>query len=229
MQTLDREALREIDRRSAEEFGLPGVVLMENAGRGAAELLAPLSAPGPVLVACGRGNNGGDGFVIARHLELRGVTPRVALWADPSRLTGDAALNFRVLQRSGTALEVFATGHDAERLSQLLEGATWIVDALLGTGAKGDPRPPLDRVIEQLNAAGRPILAVDLPSGLDCDTGQPGHPTIRAARTCTFVAPKPGFAAPGAAAHTGVVSVASIGAPKRLVDEVLSRQSGAVR
>ena len=97
----------------------------------------------------------------------------------------------------------------------ILSGAAWIVDALLGTGSHGDPRPPLDRVIDRINAAGKPILAVDLPSGLDCDTGQPGHPTIRATHTCTFVAAKPGFFVPGAAEYTGQLHIADIGAQRQ--------------
>lgn len=206
-----------------EEFGLPGIVLMENAGRGAAELLAPLAGSGPVLVAAGPGNNGGDGFVIARHLDRRGIAVRVALWADPDRLTGDAATNFAVARRCRVPIEIFGGQHDEARLAGLLQGAAWVVDALLGTGAQGDPRPPFAAAIEQLNAFAAPILAVDVPSGLDCDTGGAGRPTIRAARTCTFVAAKPGFAAPGAADYTGIVTVHDIGAPRVLVAEVMAR------
>jgi NAD(P)H-hydrate epimerase len=97
--------------------------------------------------------------------------------------------------------------------------ADWIVDALLGTGARGEPRPPLDAVIDQINAAAAPTLAIDLPSGLDCDTGEPARHTIRAAQTCTFVAAKPGFLTPGAEQFTGCVHVLDIGAPRRLVEE----------
>jgi len=219
--TATRQQCRLIDQRAVAEFGVPSLVLMENAGRGVADVLCHLGCAGSVVVCCGKGNNAGDGFVIARHLDLRGYPVRVLLWADPGQLTGDALVNFQIVQRSGIPLDVLGTSADAARLQAALQGAAWCVDALLGTGARGEPRPPLDAVIAQLNASGVPILAVDLPSGLDCDTGAAARNTIRAAHTCTFVARKTGFDAPGAAQFTGAVHVLDIGAPRRLVAEVL--------
>src|SRR3712207_579261 len=105
---LTHEQTRELDRRATEEFGVPGVVLMENAGRGMAELLRSLGVRGRVDVCCGRGNNGGDGFVIARHLDNAGVAVRVLLFARPEELTGDAAVNYRIIAKSGLPLEVHA-------------------------------------------------------------------------------------------------------------------------
>jgi NAD(P)H-hydrate epimerase len=220
--TLTRAQSRQIDRRAMEEYGLCGLVLMENAGRGVADRLCQMGIGGPVAVCCGKGNNAGDAFVIARHLDLRGFDVRVLLWAEPSELTGDAATNFRILEKTHVPIEIFAGKHDAARLEAQLTGTAWIVDALLGTGARGEPRPPLGAVIEQLNAAPAPKLAVDLPSGLDCDTGEPARRTIRAATTCTFVAAKPGFFAPGAQQYTGEVHVLDIGAPGELIEEVLA-------
>src|SRR5215472_571114 len=98
---LSRDEVRELDRRAIEEYGVPGVVLMENAGRGTAELLRSLGVRGPVVICCGKGNNGGDGFVMARHLDNAGVAVRLLLFADPDRLTGDAAVNYRILARAG--------------------------------------------------------------------------------------------------------------------------------
>src|SRR5580704_4639717 len=103
---LTRAQVRQIDRRAIEEFGVPGVVLMENAGRSAAELLLSLGVGGSVAICCGKGNNGGDGFVIARHLDNHGVAVRVLLFAEPEELTGDAAVNVRILQRAGLSLRV---------------------------------------------------------------------------------------------------------------------------
>jgi NAD(P)H-hydrate epimerase len=215
--TISRQQARQLDRRAVEEFGMTGAMLMENAGRGVADTLCRLGIARPVVCCCGAGNNGGDGFVIARHLDLRGYAVRVLLFADPSRLTGDAALNFGVLEKSGVPVKYF----DAGEIAAELKGAAWIVDALLGTGARGEPRPPIDSVIDHINASGVPILAVDLPSGLDCDTGQAAQHTIRAAHTCTFVAHKPGFLAPGAEQYTGQVHVLDIGAPRKLVEEIV--------
>jgi NAD(P)H-hydrate epimerase len=221
MLTASREQSRSVDRRAIEEYGIPGLVLMENAGRGATDILCQLGISGPVVVCCGKGNNGGDGFVIARHLEIRGFAVRVLLWANPAELTGDAAANYAILSKTDVPIEVFAAPHDADRLARHLAGAAWIVDGLLGTGARGEPKPPIDAVIDQINAAGIAVLAIDLPSGLDCDTGQAARHTIRAQHTCTFVATKPGFLQPGAAEYTGQVHVLDIGAPARLVRDVL--------
>ena len=112
---LSRAEVREVDRRAIDEFGLPGAVLMENAGRGAAELLLKRKPTGSVVICAGKGNNGGDGFVVARHLENRGVPVRVILFALPSRLQGDAAIFFHVLNRAGTSIEV--VGDDPEEPS----------------------------------------------------------------------------------------------------------------
>jgi NAD(P)H-hydrate epimerase len=221
VKTLNRSQVRQLDGRAVAEYGLSGLVLMENAGRGLADLLCKLNPGGLTVVCCGRGNNGGDGFVAARHLDLRHVPVEVLLFADPAALTGDAAANYRVLEKSAVAIRLISSEPDATALRAALSDASWIIDALLGTGSHGDPRPPLDRVINCINAAGKPILAVDLPSGLDCDTGQPGNPTIRATHTCTFVAAKLGFFAPGAAEHTGQLHIADIGAPRKLVEEML--------
>ena len=218
---LSRDQTRQADRLAVEEYGFSGLVLMENAGRGVTDVLCRLGVAGSVVICCGKGNNAGDGFVIARHLDLRGHAVRVLLWAEPAELTGDAAANFRILAKTDVPIEIFGGSHDAERLSKLLDGAAWIVDSLLGTGARGEPRPPFDAVIEQLNAAAAPRLAVDLPSGLDCDTGVPASRTIRAAETCTLLAAKPGFFQPTAAPYVGRLHVCDIGVPRKLIERVM--------
>ncbi len=219
---LTRDESRQVDRRASEVYGISGLVLMENAGRGVVDRLETLGIRGTVVICCGRGNNGGDGFVIARHLEIRGYPARVLLWADPEDLAGDAAVNFKILQKSGAPIHVFGQGSVPETLEKHLAGAGWIVDALLGTGARGEPRPPIDQAIDRLNASGVPILAVDVPSGLDCESGEPASHTIRAAHTCTFVALKTGFAAEAAQRWLGEVHVLDIGAPWRIAEEVVS-------
>jgi NAD(P)H-hydrate epimerase len=210
---LNREQVRSIDRRAFREYGISSVVLMENAGRGSADKLCELGINGKVVIVCGKGNNGGDGFVIARQLDARGYDVSVGLIAKPDELQGDAAANFDVLKRTRFPIA------DAASLSEELVGADWIVDALLGTGASGNPRSPIADVIEKLNASRARKLAIDIPSGLDCDTGIPGTPTFRADHTCTFVAPKVGFANPAAKEYLGTVSVHDIGVPRKLLEE----------
>lgn len=217
---LRRDQVREIDRRAIEEFGVPGIVLMENAGRGAAEVLRGLGVRGPVAICCGGGNNGGDGLVIARHLDLHRIPVHVFLFADPAKLPGDAATNFRIVTQSGIPVSLLAgRSLDETRLRKELCTAGWIVDALFGTGLTGPVRAPFDRLIPLLNELSAPVLAVDIPSGLDCDTGAAQGPTVRARHTVTFIAPKKGFAMPAAQEWLGQVHVVDIGAPRKLIEE----------
>jgi NAD(P)H-hydrate epimerase len=212
---LSREEARELDRRASEEFGIPSIVLMENAGRGAAELLVRLGVHGPVTVCCGKGNNGGDGFVIARHLDIQGVPVRVYLFGLPEELTPDAGTNYRILERAGFPRHVFPGKEvDGAALRQELAGAEWVVDALFGTGLKGPVRPPYDQVIGAINDSPARVLAVDIPSGLDCDTGLPLGPTVRARHTATFLALKKGYTNPEAREWLGQVHVVDIGVPR---------------
>jgi len=221
--TFNRQQCREVDRRSVEQYGLAGIVLMENAGRGVADLMRQLSIDGPVVICCGKGNNGGDGFVVARHLDLHKIDVRVLLWAAPESLRGDAAVNYRILEKAGLRLETLVSA-EPETWRRQLEGASWIVDGLLGTGARGEPRPPLDVAIETINQAAARVMALDVPSGLDCDSGAAAVHTVRADHTSTFLAMKPGLVAAGAAAFTGEVHVLDIGAPRKLIDDVARGQ-----
>jgi NAD(P)H-hydrate epimerase len=226
MRSLTRAEVREIDRLVIEEFGIPGIVLMENAGGGVARLLDSLGVDGPVAIACGRGNNGGDGFVIARHLEALGHEVRILLAAEPPARAGDAAANLHTAERAGLAIACLAAAGSAE-WRRHLDGAAWIVDALLGTGSSGPPRAAAAVAIEALEyvrdaarSAGRPVktLAVDLPSGLDADTGDAPGWCVRADVTATFVAPKRGFDNAAARDFIGEVHVLGIGAPVSLLE-----------
>ncbi|MDA1051052.1 MAG: NAD(P)H-hydrate epimerase [Planctomycetota bacterium] len=221
-QYLTREQVREVDRRAVTEYGMTGLVLMENAGRGCADLLCRLGIHGPVVLCCGKGNNGGDGFVIARHLDSRGHDVRVLVFCDPAELTGDAAANFKTVEAAKLPIFRCPVVDHPQWLTEQLAGADWIVDALLGTGTRGVPRPPLDVVLHQINAHAAKKLAIDLPSGLDCDTGKCASSTFRADHTCTFVAAKAGFRAADARVFLGVVHVVDIGVPRKLLIEFMS-------
>ncbi|TWT87399.1 Bifunctional NAD(P)H-hydrate repair enzyme Nnr [Pseudobythopirellula maris] len=220
--SLSREAARAFDRHAIDVIGLPGVVLMENAGRGCADVLfqqlsasdARAPSVGGVTILCGAGNNGGDGFVIARRLRVLGVTCRVLLLASPEKISGDARINFDAwLRLGGEVVDLSAEGAVLEKLAYELQGAAWIVDAMLGTGAQGEPREPYAAAIRLANAAKAKRMAIDLPSGLDCDTGEPSGECFRADVTCTMVAPKLGFENPAAAEFLGEVVAVDIGAP----------------
>jgi len=216
MKPLTRAEVREVDRRAIEEFGLPGIVLMENAGRNAALLLHERAPAARVAIVCGKGNNAGDGFVIARHLANLGHDVRLLLACDPAEYRGDAAINWHVVEKMGIRADRLVDASQ-QAWERALAGADWIVDALLGTGATGAPRGAIATAIEAVNAVATRdhavVFAVDLPSGLDCDTGEAPGLCIRAALTGTFVALKVGFERPSAAEWLGEVRVLDIGAP----------------
>jgi hydroxyethylthiazole kinase-like uncharacterized protein yjeF len=213
---MSREQVRAFDRWAINTLGIAGVVLMENAGRSCAELikekLREVSDP-KVCIFCGTGNNGGDGYVIARHLLNSGYRVVVVLCGDREKVKGHAKINLDILERLDQPIEQFTlTENIAERIRALACDADMIVDALFGTGLRGQLDDEHKQLIDSLNALRRPILAVDIPSGLDCETGEPLGAAIRAAYTVTFVAVKKGLtSAAGAAQYTGEVFVASIG------------------
>ncbi len=227
--TFTRQQSRAIDAAAINEYGIPGMVLMENAGRGVVELLLDWdrtlicdSAPA-IAILCGKGNNAGDGFVIARHLEIHGAQPRVILLCPPDDLPGDARHNFEILSHTHVKIVDLSTAADlgGELETNTLD-AVWLVDAMLGTGAQGEPREPFRTAIQWMNRQPAKRLAIDVPSGLDCDTGQTAEQTVAADHTCTFVAAKVGFSALEAAPYLGQLHVVSIGIPPRLILEVAS-------
>ena len=215
MESLTRKQVRNFDRHAIEILGVPGVVLMENAGKNAAGIIARflgnLTAQ-TIAVVAGGGNNGGDGFVIARHLTNRGGNVAVFLITDPQKITGDAKTNLEIIRKLEYDIHQLKTA-DLDGLSRQLEAFDLIIDAAGGTGVRGTLRDDLTRVVTQINQASRPVVAVDIPTGLDCDTGIAEGPTVRAELTITFVARKSGFDNPASEDYTGQVVVADIGVP----------------
>lgn len=211
---LTREEMRALDRKAIEEIGIPATVLMENAGRGAAELLLRLGVHGRVVVCCGKGNNGGDGFVLARHLRNQQIRVHVLLFASPEELSADAKLPYEVLKRSAVPIVTFDSNpFNRAQLELELATAEWVVDALFGTGLRGPLQSPHDEVIAAINASRARVLALDIPSGLDCDTGEPLGTAVRAEHTATFAAWKRGFADAKALAWLGRVHLVELGIP----------------
>jgi NAD(P)H-hydrate epimerase len=213
---LTRAQVREIDRRAIEDFHIPGIVLMENAAREAGALARRLlhdHHTGNAVILCGGGNNGGDGLAIARHLHNAGVNVRIMLSVDPAKYQRDALTNWRIVEAMKLPAEQ-AEPQTIKRLSNAL-----IVDAIFGTGLMQRPRDPFPSIVAAVKASGCPVLAVDVPSGLDCDTGRPFGPCIEAHSTITFVAQKAGFDY-NAARYLGDCFVGDIGCPRELIEEV---------
>lgn len=220
---LSRQSARRVDQVAIESFGMSGLVLMENAGRNSAARIDELAPEGRVIILCGRGNNAGDGYVIARHLQLHDRDVEIVSVVELDTLDGDAAANAKIANLSGIEVRV-AT--EAVELSAAMAPAATLVDCLLGTGAQGELRQPYAAAVELANQYEATRIAIDVPSGLDCDTGEAHDPTFRADHTITFVSSKKGFLAEGAARHTGKVHIVDIGIPKQLLTKISSWDDG---
>ncbi len=230
-EALTRDEVREVDRIAIEELGIPGAVLMENAAAGAARLilaeLGPERAGSRAAILCGGGNNGGDGYAIARHLHNAGVEVEVFAIVEPGALKGDARINADVALRMGIPVRALEEQGDIVEAMGAAAAAAVRVDALLGTGFRGELRGKALSLLALLDPIRRGLaVAVDLPSGLDCDSGRACEHTFRADLTATFVAPKVGFASPGAGPYLGRVETVSIGTPPELVRRVRSARGG---
>lgn len=220
MKVATAEQMREFDRRASEEFGVPSIVLMENAGRSVFEVvrdrLVDLNGKHVTIVA-GRGNNGGDGFVVARHLREAGARVSVFLHGKPEDIRGDAKANLDILLESGVEVPSITS---SDEITAALADSHAVVDALFGTGLRGEVTGLPADVISAVNAAGKPVVAVDIPSGMDADTGEILGVCVDADCTVTFALPKIGLLTYPGAVRVGELIVADIGIPEHLFAEV---------
>lgn len=219
--------MREFDRRAVEEFGVPSIVLMENAGRHVFEAVCGIlgSLRGKrVAVVAGKGNNGGDGFVVARHLRDAGVQVTVLLLGSPSDVNGDAKTNLDILAKTGLPVKSIES---ASEVKCALAQSHAVVDALFGTGLSGEIRGLAAEIIQTINESGRPVAAVDIPSGLDADTGKILGTCVKADCTVTFALPKIGLLTYPGAEYVGRLIVGDIGIPQQLFDEINFQLTGS--
>jgi ADP-dependent NAD(P)H-hydrate dehydratase / NAD(P)H-hydrate epimerase len=223
MKILTAAEMKEVDRLSTGRFHISSLTLMENAGKGVAEFVHGRFGGldrRRILVFCGKGNNGGDGFVAARHLLEVGARPLVLLFAAPEDVAGDAAANLARLQESGAEVRLVRDARTWESLRGTLDGTDIFLDALLGTGVRGSIEGLLAAVISDLNRHARgSVVAVDIPSGLNADTGAADGPVVAADYTITLTAPKPGLLLGAGPKHAGEIRVLNIGSPAELVEE----------
>lgn len=228
MHLVTAEEMQAMDRRTIDSYGIPGQVLMENAGRGATRMLMQLYPDirgKRVAVLAGRGNNGGDGFVMARYLSAYGARTTVYLLGRSEGVKGDAAANLKLLQPIDVDVVELPSQEAFDRHRVDLRHCDLLIDAILGTGLKQDVRGYFRSVIEFVNAAGRPVFSVDIPSGLDSETGQPHGICIRADATATFAFAKTGQLIHPGMEMTGRLGIVDIGIPKHIVEEIGPRQA----
>src|SRR5205085_8015520 len=223
MRVLSSAQMREADRRTIDEIGIPSLVLMENAGR---QVVAAMEAmysdllERQVAVLCGRGNNGGDGFVVARTLSQRGVDVSVFLVGRIAEVKGDARTNLEILGRLGLAVVEIADAEAWELHFSEIADCTLIVDAIFGTGLNAPLTGLLETLVADVNGAGIPIVAVDLPSGLSADSHEPIGDSIEAGMTVTLAAPKLPLVLPPAETRAGDIVIADIGIPGEVLEKV---------
>ena len=223
MRVLNAAQMREADRRTIEDIGIPSLVLMENAGRQVVAAIEAVHADlldGQVAVLCGRGNNGGDGFVVARTMLQRGVDVSVFLIGQVSDVRGDARTNLDILGRLGVTVVEIADGQAWELHLSEVRDCDLIVDAIFGTGLNAPVHGLIESVIADINASGIPVVAIDLPSGLSADTPDPIGASIEAGTTVTLAAPKLPLVLPPGENRAGDIVIADIGIPNDVVDDL---------
>jgi len=223
MRVLNAAQMRDADRRTIEEIGIPSLVLMENAGRQAVAAMEAVYADlleRQIAVLCGRGNNGGDGFVVARTLVQRGADVAVFLIGGVSDVRGDARLNLEILGRLGVTVVEVADSQAWELHFSEVSDCTLIVDAIFGTGLNTPVSGLIESVIADVNASDIPVVSIDLPSGLSADSPDPIGPSIEAALTITLAAPKVPLVLPPAEMRAGDIVIADIGIPDDVIEAV---------
>lgn len=226
MRLVKASEMQEMDRLTIQEVGIPGAVLMENAARGAARVFLDHFAPprgSRVLILCGRGNNGGDGYVMARYLSEAGLKVAVLVLSEFSKIAGDALINLQIIRRMGLDIQEVPSEERWRKQRRLLKDCDFIIDGLLGTGLSSSVRGFYARVIEDLNRAEKSVTAIDVPSGLNSDTGQVMGVAVRADLTVTFGFPKVGqLVFPGAGLVGRLVRI-DIGIPDAVAERIPGR------
>ncbi|MCH9757079.1 MAG: NAD(P)H-hydrate epimerase [Gammaproteobacteria bacterium] len=215
---LSRNQAKALDKLAMEDYGIPGIVLMENAGRGIVDRFLMYQPHGNITICCGKGNNGGDGFVVARYLSEAHYQVHILLFADPSEITGDAKINYDIIVKLGVPITIVSE-EKTQAMMPVLTDADWIIDALFGTGLQGVVQAPFDEVIRLINHANKKVLSIDIPSGLDCDTGKPLGVAIKAHVTVSMVGFKKGFCNVESKTYLGKIDTVDIGIPNILIQE----------
>lgn len=221
---LRREKIRLIDSLAINDYKIPSLILMENAGIKSAEIILkdiPNFVTAKAVVLCGKGNNGGDGYVIARHLANAGISTKVFLFSDRNQISGDAKTNLTILYNMKILVEEVL---NLERVYESINDSTIVIDAMLGTGVDGEIKESFQSVIRFLNGQRKTVYAIDTPTGLDCNTGNILGECVNASKTLTFIAPKIGFFLNEGPSKCGEIITIDISVPTELVISVQQKE-----
>lgn len=225
MEYVSAHQMKQIDKYTIEDFGIPSIVLMENAGRGASQTALDMLSNATnkkVICVCGKGNNGGDGFMCARHLVNKGVEVEVFLMGESSQLKGDAKINFDTLKYlRPESLSYLNSDKEIKLLEGRIENCQHVIDAIFGIGLSGQVKEPYSKVIRMINDSGNSVLAIDVPSGLEATTGKALGGYIKAEKTVTFGLSKTGFIKEDGPQNMGEIVVVDISIPRKVVDKFL--------
>lgn len=214
------EDVRRIDQQAISEYGIPGILLMENAGRSVSDVISRDFKPCQVAIFVGKGSNGGDGLVVARHLSNRGFCVQIILLEDPSRLKGDSLLNFSIVKKSKFSM-LLMTGASEAEFQKSIDDFDIVVDAIFGVGIRGPVSGVFENAIRAINGSHAKVISIDVPSGLCADTGQVRGVAIRATKTVTLSLPKMGLFEAEGPRLAGEIEVVDIGLPRELLQPFL--------
>lgn len=224
LHTLTREQTKIVDNYIINELGLPSVILMENAGHGIAQYLLTLQPNNKVIVCSGKGNNGGDGYVVARYLNLHKIDVEVYIFAHENDIKGDAKIHLDIIKKIGIPIQYFDPSNiNLDTLLNNLNKAEWIIDGLFGTGLATHLDAFYCDLINTINKTTSKILSIDVPSGLDCDTGQPFGASIKANVTCTLLSMKKGFLSMRSQNYFGKIKIINLGVSDQIIYQCAQR------
>jgi NAD(P)H-hydrate epimerase len=216
MKRVTAEEIRRLDQLAIRDYSIPSLLLMENAGRSVSDVISRQYKPCKVLIFIGKGNNGGDGLVVARHLVNLGYSAQVILLEDPSHLKTDPLLNFSIIRKMNIPCVLGATVSE-EKIVEYCREAELVVDAIFGVGIHSPVCGIFQEAIRAINKSQKPVLSIDIPSGLDADTGQVHGIAVRAKKTVTLTLPKKGLFEGEGPRYAGEIDVADVGIPRELL------------
>ncbi|MBI3459793.1 NAD(P)H-hydrate epimerase, partial [Candidatus Acetothermia bacterium] len=225
MKVLTGKAMAELDRIAIEEIGIPRLVLMENAGRSVFQIIQERVsefAQKKIVIVCGKGNNGGDGLVVARHLMNAGASPQIFVLSLKEELSPDARVNAEIFERSEVSVRYLDDDAQLSELAQVLAHAELVVDAIFGTGFEGAARGLAAHAVELINLSSASVFSIDIPSGVEGNTGYVLGPAVMADVTVTLELPKLGLLLYPGRGYVGDLVIGNVGYPRSLVENFSS-------